>query len=143
MSTASTCGPLYLDGLTSFTGMDADKIPIFAAGFVSGQAEKIYLGACRAAMFRPSEEWHSTVMGIVRQVAERYMLRVHELQTSRGVEIWLCKSRNDYTALVVLDHMEENSPEWHRRRGEMCGIPESDIDLEFHKRSGFGEPCDK
>lgn len=143
MKSETTCGPLYQDGLLAFTGMDPAKIPIFAAGFVSGEAEKIFLGACSAAMFRPSEEWHDTVMGIVDDVSSRYGLFVEELPTSRGVEIWLCLSPAVQLSIRMLPTLGENSPEWHQRRGLLCGIPSHQIDYQFHKRSGFGEPCDR
>lgn len=142
MSDQQTCGPLYKAGLESFTGMDPELIPIFAAGFVSGQAEKVKLGACQAAMFRPSEDWVETVRSIVREVAERYGLAWATIGTSRGLEIWLCKSFEIYDAITSLESLGENSPRWHERRGLLCGVRAHDIDYLFHERAGFGQPCD-
>ena len=79
MTEQKTCGPLYRDGLGEFTDMDPDLILVFAAGFASGQAEKIYLGACQAAMFRPSEERWDAVMEIVVKVRDRYGLHTTSL----------------------------------------------------------------
>lgn len=138
-----TCGPLYKMGLERFTGLDPDKIPIFAAGFVSGEAEKVYLGACRAAMFRPSSEWKETLLAIVEDVAERYGLVIEMLKTSRGPEIWLCKDQDAVGTVRLISGLEENSPEWHIMRGHMCGVPHYHLDIEFHKRSGYGENCDR
>lgn len=142
MKEKQTCGPLYKAGLESFTGMDAEKIPLFAAGFVSGQAEKIYLGACQAAMFRPSADYHKMVALIVVEVAGRYDLRVATLRTSRGLEIWLCRSIFVVRSIGMIGGFGENSTLWHERRGTLCGVPASEIDNEFHKRHGYGESCD-
>jgi len=51
---APTCGTHYLKLLKVFTELDPERVRYFAAGFVCGQAEKIHLGACPAAMFRPN-----------------------------------------------------------------------------------------
>lgn len=140
---SQTCGPLYKEGLESFTGMDRDKIAVFAAGFVSGQAEKIYLGACQAAMFRPAPENYHMVFEIAAEVATRYGLRVETMDTSRGTEVWLCGSPAVALAIRKLPTLErENTPRWHQSRGLFCGIPEHQIDYQFHERTGFGERCD-
>lgn len=138
----ATCGPLYKAGLESFTGMDPDKIPIFAAGFISGQAEKIYLGACQAAMFRPPKEWVGVVSEIAHEVADRYGLEGVCLPTSRGEELWMVRSPAVRTSILGLLDMPENSPEWHERRGLLCGVPPYHIDVNFHERSGYGVRCD-
>lgn len=72
----TTCGPMYKAGLSQFAGDDPDKIRIFAAGFVSGQCEKVYLGACRAAMFRPSLERSAMLLEVVHDMGQRYGLNV-------------------------------------------------------------------
>ena len=41
----TTCGTIYRDALFQYTHGDPEKVRIFAAGFVHGQGEKIYLGA--------------------------------------------------------------------------------------------------
>ena len=137
-----TCGPLYKAGLEEFTGMDSRKIPIFAAGFISGEAEKIYLGACSAAMFRPSADWFDRVFNICHQVARRYELLVRVLDTTKGCEIWILRSNLFAEMIVQLAGYGENTAEWHRVRGRLCGVPEHELDSAFHERSGFGERCD-
>ena len=137
-----TCGPMYKAGLEEFTGMDPNKVPLFAAGFISGQAEKIYLGACQAAMSRPSDDWWPTVMVIVHKVASRYSLAVATLPTSRGSEVWLCRSAAVAGAVLRLADLAENSPEWHTQRGLLCGVPVHQLDPQFHFRAGYGERCD-
>ena len=144
--TETTCGPLYLDALNDFTGMDEKLIPVFAAGFVSGQCEKVYLGACAAAMFRPSKRWYGDLLAIAKRSVDRYGLRLNIFRTSSGTEIWVYATRLVGERLMTLMHAigsnEEGSPDWHEIRGELCGVPASRIDLEFHERQGYGEPCD-
>jgi hypothetical protein len=137
-----TCGPLYKVGLEQFTGMDPALIPVFAAGFVSGEAEKIYLGACRAAMFRPSEEWFKVVFDICLKVGHRYGLQVRILPFNRGREIWVVRDTEVGDAILKMQTVEENSEEWHEIRGRLCGVPGHKIDYQFHEREGFGERCD-
>lgn len=142
MSTQKTCGPLYKEGLEEFTAMDQKLIPVYAAGFISGQAEKIHLGACRAAMFRPSSDWFEMVENVAQSVAKRYGLRVSVISTSRGPEIWLCDSEATAAEISLLPTIAENSDTWHWRRGIMCGIPSWSIDPNFHLRTGHNDPCD-
>lgn len=136
-----TCGPLYLDALTQYTGGDAEKIRLFAAGFVHGQAEKVYLGACPAAMFRPPPERWQMVFDLATDAAQRYGLRVITLESVQ--EIWLCRDNTAAAGVEGLDRMELNSAEWHLWRGNLCGVPDREIDLRFHERSGYGEICDQ
>ena len=138
---SQTCGPLYCESLEEFTGMDPKLIPVFASGFISGQAEKIYLGAAGAAMFRPSAEWFNDVFNIAHQVARRYGLLVRVLETSVGSEIWIIVESMERTFLR-LPECGENSGCWHETRGRLCGIPEHAIDRNFHLRTGWGKPCD-
>lgn len=142
MNDKQTCGPLYFEALKHFTGLDPEKIPLFAAGFICGQAEKVCLGACAAAMFRPSEEWQDMVYENVCNAAHIYGLYVTTLDTSRGREIWMYKSLVAQTAIESLSGLTENSPRWHQRRGLLCGVPLRQIDHAFHERHGYGEKCD-
>ncbi len=89
------------EAINKYAGDDSEKIRIFAAGFVSGQAEKVYLGACRAAMFRPSQDRYG-----------------------------------------MLNVVTEDSRDWHHQRALLCGIPNEEVDYEFHIRAGHGERCD-
>lgn len=133
-----TCGPMYKEALERYAGDDAELIRIFAAGFVSGQAEKVYLGACRAAMFRPSQDRYGMLIETVRDVAQRYGLTVVEGIGSQN-EIWVCRPDD---AELVRGQMQypENSPPWHVHRATLCGVDE--IDVRFHLRAGSGERCD-
>lgn len=131
-----TCGPLYLDALLKHAGGDLDKLKAFAAGFVNGQAEKVYLGACRAAMFRPSPQHVPLVSSLVLDAADRYGLMVR----SFSGEIWLYRTAGDMDQLGTL---AKDSPAWHRERGRLCGVPEDEIDERFHERKGYAEPCDE
>jgi hypothetical protein len=134
-----TCGPLYNEGMLAYC-RSAEEERLFAAGFVSGQAEKVYLGACRAAMFRPSPEKRDMLIEVVIEVAKRYELAVDYLLD----EIWILRSSFDgqWILFSSLLNQEVNSPAWHVWRALLCGVPVDEVDLEFHKRKGFGEKCD-
>lgn len=137
---AKTCGPMYFDALSKYAGDDDALIRVFAAGFINGQAEKVYLGACRAAMFRPSEERYVMVRELAKEACERYNLNLFYAPDG---EVWICRSVATWKALDDLYAQYDNrGAEWHRRRGELCGVPAHEIDEEFHKRKGHGEPCD-
>ena len=136
-----TCGPLYKEAILKYAGGDPDKEYLFAAGFVSGEAEKVYLGACPAAMFRPSSDNLWWLREVVIDVMRRYGLWHWQI----GDELWIF--RPDYfDQLKELEDLHEakevNTPRWHGLRAELCGVPEAEIDLAFHEREGYGEPCD-
>lgn len=138
-----TCGELYLLSLREFcrSGTD-DELWAFAAGHVSGNAEKVYLGACRAAMFRPQPERHDRLFQIVSSVGHRYGLCVqslpYELDGQIIFEIWLSRGGvGEWLTHPV------NSPDWHRIRGLACGVPLLEIDEEFNSHKNFNAPCDK
>lgn len=138
-----TCGALYLESLNQFCTNDEQR-KAFAAGHVNGQAEKVYLGACIAAMFRPQPENHEWLLAIVEAIAGRYGLRVLCLSyVDRGTlinEIWI--SRRDSIIVSEWDKYPVNSPTWHSIRGRACGVPADEVDYVFHERRGYAEPCD-
>lgn len=134
-----TCGELYLEAISKLA-TDAER-RIFAKGFVSGQAEKVYLGACNAAMFRPSDTTFDWILSDVSEACQRYRLFYHVFDLSGGIqEIWI------YRAGFVIGQWyayEKDSPGWHRYRAIACGIPESEWDEKFHERKGYNQPCDQ
>lgn len=144
----TTCGPLYRALLHHFCaapgslggagGLDTDKVALFAAGFCCGQAEKVYLGACTAAMFRPSAERRAMLLEVLAHVCAVYGLLVVERQD----EVWVCRDQETKTNVMLMDFGTPNSPAWHRSRGDLCGVPDDEIDEAFHERQGYGERCD-
>ena len=132
------CGSLFLDGLLKYAGDNPEKVRLLAAGFVTGQAEKVYLGACMAAMFRPSEAYRDMVWHLVVDIARRYELCFDAI----GDETWIWhpKAHGLISAMV---HACELSEEWHSIRGLLCGVPAREIDPTFHLRKGYGESCDR
>lgn len=135
----TTCGPLYFEGVKKYAGDNRASIRLFAAGFVSGEAEKVYLGACKAAMFRPSPEYQPMVQSIVFDVSRRYSLKVAALEPD---EIWLLRDADAAQLFQNLKEVERDSPMWHWIRGTLCGVPVNEIDAQFHERKGYGERCD-
>lgn len=106
----------------------------FCYGFAAGQAEKVHLGVCKAAMFRPAKEqtWYLVE---IKFIAENYGLSVTILPSyclDTPDEIWIHKEPIGEWLLHPV-----NSPEWHRLRAEVCGIP--DCDPNYHLREGYGE----
>lgn len=138
----TTCGPKFQECLTYFTTAAQTPVELFAAGFAAGEAEKVYLGACRAAMFRPSEEHRTWILRVAVKLVVVYGLEVSLFERVEiNDEIWIHKpeARDE---LSQLSQMAANSPEWHTLRGRLCGIPDSNIDPKFHERKGYGERCD-
>lgn len=135
-----TCGDLYLEGLTEFTN-DLKSYWAFAAGFVSGQAEKVYNGACLAAMFRPSAETYPALRDVLKKVCPRYQL----FYTGSGQELWIFRSDREpeFGELFVrMLNTEENTATWHLLRAQLCGIPSQKIDYQYHARKNFNVKCD-
>jgi hypothetical protein len=130
-----TCGPMYLEGLINHTQGDTELIRVYSAGFVNGQAEKVYLGACPAAMFRPSPGRYDLVLGIALEAAVLYQLSVEEYDD----EIWICRSHEIACQVMDLRKLDRESAKWHIARAWLCGIPTNEVDPRFHIRKGYGE----
>lgn len=102
----------------------------FVLGFLTGQAEKVKLGACNACMIRPPKQHLGTVESMAVDVANQYGLSVNMVSTKLGDEIWISK---DPVFLNALKHVAENSPYWHKVRGRACGIPDIKIVENWHE----------
>lgn len=114
----------------------------FASGFAAGQAEKVFLNCCPAAMFRPSKEHFEWYKSEVEVIANVFNLRVVILDShcpDTPHEIWICKDSNEVGKW--LEH-PLNSKEWHSERAVACGIPLNCVDFNYHLRNGYGEKCD-
>ena len=124
-----TCGPLFVELFNQRTSY----APLaFYAGFVAGQAEKVYLGACPAALIHPhgaTRRYWDDVLNVVNQTAMVYDLGV----TVLGEEIWIHREENAHLVAAVAS-MEVNSPAYHQHRAMLCGVPASEIDPTFHER---------
>lgn len=112
-----------------------EEYKAFCYGFAVGQAEKVYLGVCRAAMFRPTvdDTWY---LHEIKVIANNFGLDVTVLDSNdfpdTPHEIWIhTKPIGEWLKHPV------NSPEWHRLRAEACGIP--NYDPQYHLREGYGE----
>lgn len=140
----ATCGPLFQKCLSYFTShYSSDLILLFAAGMALGQAEKIYLGACQAAMFRPSKENHGKMLAVCVYLSGIYRLEVSVFNRPEiWNEVWLHTNKCGHLLYNTLQNEDVNSPIWHTVRGMLCGIPYNQIDLDFHLRRGYREDCD-
>lgn len=144
-----TCDELYRDVLERFTDMDPASIRLFAPGFIAGQCEKVYSGACAAAMFRPSKEYRGIVLDAIFDACEIYGLSWDTLETAEGDELWVLNYdhapdiRSEWQHVrSMLAKGQENTPTWHALRGSLCGIRTEEIDICYHTRKRFGERCD-
>lgn len=140
-----TCGPLFTQALqTAIEQAEGDPVRLFSAGHMCGQAEKIYLGACMAAMFRPSPEHYAYVHKVASKLACIYGLCVSTFDhEDLHDEIWLHKLTQGPALLFEwMLAAEPNSPMWHYWRGMLCGVPSDQIDANFHLRTGYKQPCD-
>lgn len=137
-----TCGQLYLAALadTIETGNLVQE-RIFAAGFIHGQCEKVYIGAARAAMFRLSDTNRDNVE-MIRELAAQSATIYKLICVERAGELWVCRDKHAVAALQMLDAYEVNSRAWHQCRGQLCGIPPGEWDVNYHKRREFNRPCD-
>jgi len=130
------CMAYYVDAVKEFASFDDPALlRAFAGGFISGQAEKVFLRACYAAMFRPASEHHALVEEIVISTCERYYLSQWQI----GTEIWIFRPGGEgHFLLSRLNEMFSldavNTPQWHLLRAELCGVPASRIDIRFHER---------
>lgn len=135
------CGTLHRAARNSFRDF-VEYDDIFAAGVIAGQAEKVYLGTCAAAMFRPSTDRFDFCCEVVAQIATIYDLRWLPFSYGSTQEVWLLRDHRAEKSLRLIEGMEENSAGWHFARGTLVGIPAEEIDFSYHLRSGFGERCD-
>jgi hypothetical protein len=125
-----TCSDFYFNAVEEYV-KPIDTYEVFAAGFVTGQAEKVYLGAADAAMFAPDKEQFTILFRLARSAANRYEGLYIEVY---GHEVWLFRNEQALLKFDRLKHIQKYSPTWHTIRAELCGIPEDEIDTEFHKR---------
>ena len=133
-----SCGPFYRRVREAITGDDPARNRDFAAGFVAGQAEKVYLGACLAAMFRPGSP---EGMELLREVADRICAQYGLVHVRVMAELWICRPESR-TEVETLVGVEPNSSLWHCRRARLCGVPSEEVDLQFHLRKGATENVD-
>lgn len=140
-----TCGPLFEEAWKKAVSMTDDPVSLFSAGHMCGQAEKIYLGSCKAAMFRPStDQGYAFVFNFALYLSQIYGLNVSTLDTVEESknEIWL-HSKDSSAIIEKLTTERVNSQLWHTIRGLLCGVPFDQIDPWFHLRKGYNQPCDR
>ena len=149
VSQALTCGDLYRtfeEACASWPCLQPTNIPHGhirladrAVGHMRGQAEKVYLGACKAFMIRPAADWFQWAIDAMTMVCIHYHLHL-AIDTTHG-EIWGCKDTATYQTLRTLQtHVEVNSAHWHGIRARLCGV--ETVDMYYHERHGYGQRCE-
>lgn len=117
------CRELYAEAETLLRKYpDIDK---YSAGFIHGQVEKVFLGACNACMSRcVGKEYH---IEFINDLCKIYKLSFKVI----GLEVWIHRG----VGYVMSWELEkDDSPRYHMLRAVICGIPPDEIDLEFHER---------
>ncbi|OGZ44496.1 MAG: hypothetical protein A2719_05230 [Candidatus Ryanbacteria bacterium RIFCSPHIGHO2_01_FULL_45_22] len=162
-----TCVVKMAEIMNKYTGADPERIKLFCLGFWTGACEKVRKNP-PAAMFRPSLKQHPWALEGIRDVAQAFGLvtilvsyreeslfpcftlvlndsvvakrSIQEFinENGRHQELWVSRPGN-VARIEALKSLPVNSPEWHRERGLLCGIPEDEIDPEFHLREGYGK----
>ncbi|MFA5987585.1 MAG: hypothetical protein WC797_02965 [Candidatus Paceibacterota bacterium] len=117
---------------------DPEKEYLFNAGSWDGQAQKIYLGACPAAMFRLPLNKLLSGMKLAKIIAKNYGLNAFNVNN----EIWIIQPKYK-KYLKIMMTLPENSAGWHLLRAILCGIPLDNVDVEYHLRKGFGSFAEK
>jgi len=144
MDATKTCGELHLRAQRALCDDDPHEIKLFGAGFVLGQCEKIYLGACSAAMFRPSKEYHEAIMHALDVACHIYEGLEWDIL---GEEFWVRRDEGKAHAIWrELKRMQKDGEEtggsWHHLRAILCGVRREDIDGTYDARAEYGKRCD-
>ncbi len=118
-----TCGSMYKDALLAVADCAGDRLSI---GFLIGQSEKVFIGACLACMTKDAE-----ICEAAKRIANMYGLEFSLLSPHtanvRSPEIWLSR-----TSLRFNSHPVDSS-EWNLLRAAICGVPATEINLNYHK----------
>src|ERR1039458_9122668 len=121
------CGDLFLGLVRRFTGSDhcdSDACRQFSYGHMTGLAEKVYLGACQAAMNAPTHDDVNWMRSAHSLIADQYGLLTFEKRRNRVTELWFVKGAASYAALAA--GVDDNAT-----RGALCGIPALGIDPDY------------
>lgn len=112
------------------TGTSGGAIPFFA-GFIAGQCEKVYHGACAAAMFAyGSGLYPMTYEAFVSTFCEVWgAYELIGLHDEVRQEIWVTRTAiNEVTDVLTFNHnTEERTRLWTRKRASLCGIAAANV----------------
>jgi hypothetical protein len=118
-----TCGELYQEAIKATEGLHYNLLSL---GFLIGQAEKVYIGACRGCMTKDV-----SLKAAAARVAGVYGLTLADLhpetENVNSGELWIFRG----VRLPFLGHAVD-SPEWNLQRAAICGVPASEINLHYH-----------
>ena len=130
---AKRCRPLFDKALAQST----DKRE-FYRGVIVAYCEKLTLGVCRACMLRPDEDDREMVEGLLSELCELYGCEFSRAVVADAyVELWFTAHMSKKALIAEMYYWgceEPNSPAWHRKRGQLVGIPDNLIDEHYHER---------
>lgn len=97
----------------------------YAAGFVTGLAEKVHIGACAAAMVKPSIVDSYWLLPTCKDIARTYKLRLFVLPRTKVIEVWFCRDKQTVEKLKDAECMDLRGA--NRARALLCGFPYASI----------------
>jgi hypothetical protein len=117
---SKTCGELYRQVVKEVDGCGGDALSI---GFLVGQAEKVFIGACDGCMTKDA-----TIETAAVRIASVYGLNTIVLRAGIAQvysdELWLYRGTLKFVQFAI------DSPEWNLHRAALCGVPASEIVLD-------------
>lgn len=110
-----------------------------AAGFIVGQVEKVYLGACPAAMFAIPPRQH-----LLREFVGRDMARIYGIfpVVNPGGDVWVFRNKETYRLLQATEVPGVSFEITHVVRGFLCGIPANEVDPKWKPGRSLPTPSE-
>lgn len=118
------CGGLYQQLRARLADEPVDKISL---GFLIGQAEKVYLGACDGCMTKDVALKDAALL--IASVYGLHSVVIEPPGAVNSAELWIYRPPLRFVEFLL------DSPEWNLQRAAMCGVPAHKIDLHFHQQT--------
>lgn len=110
--------------LSLYEKFGKENVKVWAAAFVTGNAEKVAMGACRGAMSAPAKADADWFRETHKTIAEEYGLQRYEYARVNRREFWLLR---DEKALALLKRgINDNVT-----RAYICGLDPDLIDVDY------------
>ena len=140
------CNHLFGRLVEHFTGFDPRpkslhhrrQIEPFIAGFMTGQAEKVYLGVCPACVAIPRLDDFDWCFKQCGEIAAVYKLHLRVWKHDGKGEVWFLNDTGLKLWAVLQQTLANNpddNPAINRCRAQLCGIPLDATDPEYPWRT--------
>jgi hypothetical protein len=114
MAKKKRCNDFYHIIMKQFADGETDR-RLLSIGWMGGLAEKVYMGACRAAMVAPLRIDESWTCHAARFICETYGLHIFVKHRTSRTEIWFCRDTKTQYALDA--YIDDN-----QFRATICGL---------------------